>query len=266
MPRTPKQIAEYIDYYKDKPKEEREWAFRNLAESEGKSINQLIGIANGHKNGSKSTKPQFCKNNPIPDELREQVREAVRAGMSNVDIMAKYGLSHNTVTRIKCKMRDEGETLPETRGKKSGQKPAAEKQPEAYPNQINDEDEPEPIVEGDVKTYIPHECDFAGECKTEPEKPAEKKSLGECLSDLGDAFCKLFGVQPTEIDTDVPEAVDYVAVLVDLMTFVREKFGEGITIDKISCGRQESKSEIGFYKGDQLYYIGLYAMAKGEEE
>ena len=64
----------------------------------------------------------------------------------------------------------------------------------------------------------------------------------------------------------MPEAVDYVNVLVDLMTFVREQFGEHITIDKISCGKQEEKAEIGFYKGDQLYYIGLYAMAKGEEE
>lgn len=259
MPRTPKQIAEYIDYYKDKPKEEREWAFRNLAESEGKSINQLVGIANGYKNG-KSYKKH------LDEETKEEIRQAIRAGVMNKDIIEQFHVNHNTVIRIKNAMREEGEKFPEARGKKPGQKPAAEKQHEAYPNQINDEDEPEPIVEEDVKTYIPHECDFAGDCKTEPEKPAEKKPLAECMTDIGDAFCKLFGVRPVEIDTDVPESVDYVNVLVDLMTFVREKFGEDITIDKISCGRQESKSEIGFYKGGQLYYIGLYAIARGEEE
>ena len=261
MPRTPKQIAEYIDYYKSKPKAEREWAFRNLAESEGKSINQLVGIANGYKNGSKSTKPQFCKSNPIPDELREQVREAVRAGMSNVDIMAKYGLSHNTVTRIKCKMRDEGETLPETRGRRPREEQPAEKQPEAYPGQINDD---EPIVEDDVKAYIPHETEIAGDCKPEP-KP--KKSLGESLSDLGAAFCNIFGAGPVKIETEPDtESVDFVSVLIGLMTFAREQFGEDITLDKISCGKQEEKAEIGFYKGGQLYYLGLYAIAEGEEE
>lgn len=259
MPRTPKQIAEYIDYYKAKPKEEREWAFRNLAESEGKSVNQLVGIANGYKNG-KSYKKH------LDEETKEEIRQAIRADVMNKVICMRFGINHNTVTRIKNEMREAGEELPERRGRRPREEQPAEKQPEAYPNQISDEDEPEPIVEEDVKTYIPRECDFAGDCKAEPEKPAEKKSLGECLSDLSDAFCNLFGVQSVEIDTDVPEAVDYVAVLVDLMTFVREKFGEDITIDRISCGRQESKSEIGFYKGDQLYYIGLYAMAKGEEE
>ena len=260
MPRTPKQIAEYIDYYKDKPKAERDWAMKNLEEIEGKPIEELKELAADYKNRANAHLKR------LTEEQREQIREAIRAGVINKDICEQFEVNHNTVTRIKNAMRDEGEVLPETRGRRPREEQPAEKQPEAYPNQINDEDEPEPIVEDDVKTYIPHECDFAGDCKTEPEKPAEKKSLGECMTDIGDAFCKLFGVRPTEIDTDVPESVDYVAVLVDLMTFVREKFGEDITIDKISCGRQESKSEIGFYKGDQLYYIGLYAMAKGEEE
>ena len=257
MPRTPKQIAEYIDYYKDKPKAEREWAFRNLAEIEGKPIEELKELAERYRDNVGG------RSKWITDDIKEQIKQAVRAGVSNLDIIADFGVSHNTVTRIKNTMRDAGEVLPETRGRRPREEQPAEKQPEASPGQINDD---EPIVEDDVKAYIPHETEIAGDCKAEQEKPAEKKSLGECLSDLGDAFCKIFGVQPTEIDTDVPEAVDYVAVLVDLMTFVREKFGEDITIDKISCGRQESKSEIGFYKGDQLYYLGLYAMAKGEDE
>ena len=254
MPRTPKQIAEYIDYYKDKPKAEREWALKNLEEIEGKPLKELIAYS--RRDGIRCRKT-------LSDDTKEQIREAVRADVMNKVICMRFGINHNTVTRIKNEMREAGEELPERRGRRPREEQPAEKQPEAYPGQINDD---EPIVEDDVKAYIPHETEIAGDCKAEQEKPAEKKSLGECLSDLGDAFCKIFGVQPTEIDTDVPEAVDYVAVLVDLMTFVREKFGEDIMIDKISCGRQESKSEIGFYKGYQLYYLGLYAMAKGEEE
>lgn len=254
MPRTPKQIAEYIDYYKDKPKAEREWALKNLEEIEGKPLKELIEYS--RRDGIRCRKT-------LSDDTKELIKKAIRADVMNKVICMRFGINHNTVTRIKNEMREAGEELPERRGRRPREEQPAEKQPEAYPGQINDD---EPIVEDDVKAYIPHETEIAGDCKAEQEKPAEKKSLGECLSDLGDAFCKIFGVQPTEIDTDVPEAVDYVAVLVDLMTFVREKFGEDITIDKISCGRQESKSEIGFYKGDQLYYLGLYAMAKGEEE
>ena len=254
MPRTPKQIAEYIDYYKDKPKEEREWALKNLEEIEGKPLKELIEYS--RRDGIRCRKT-------LSDDTKELIKKAIRADVMNKVICMRFGINHNTVTRIKNEMREAGEELPERRGRRPREEQPAEKQPEAYPGQINDD---EPIVEDDVKAYIPHETEIAGDCKAEQEKPAEKKSLGECLSDLGDAFCKIFGVQPTEIDTDVPEAVDYVAVLVDLMTFVREKFGEDITIGKISCGRQESTSEIGFYKGDQLYYLGLYAMAKGEEE
>ena len=254
MPRTPKQIAEYIDYYKDKPKAEREWALKNLEEIEGKPLKELIEYS--RRDGIRCRKT-------LSDDTKELIKKAIRADVMNKVICMRFGINHNTVTRIKNEMREAGEELPERRGRRPREEQPAEKQPEADPGQINDD---EPIVEDDVKAYIPHETEIAGDCKAEQEKPAEKKSLGECLSDLGDAFCKIFGVQPTEIDTDVPEAVDYVAVLVDLMTFVREKFGEDITIGKISCGRQESKSEIGFYKGDQLYYLGLYAMAKGEEE
>ena len=109
--RTPKEIAEYIDYYKDKPKEEREWAFRNLAESEGKSVNQLVGIANGYKNG-KSYKKH------LDEETKEEIRQAIRAGVMNKDIIEQFHVNHNTVIRIKNEMREAGETLPETRGRR----------------------------------------------------------------------------------------------------------------------------------------------------
>lgn len=181
--RTPKQIAEYIDYYKDKPKAEREWAFRNLAEIEGKPIEELKELAERYRDNVGG------RSKWITDDIKEQIKQAVRAGVSNLDIIADFGVSHNTVTRIKNAMRDAGEVLPETRGRRPREEQPAEKQPEAYPGQINDD---EPIVEDDVKAYIPHETEIAGDCKPEP-KP--KKSLGESLSDLGAAFCNIFGME-----------------------------------------------------------------------
>ena len=255
MPRTPKQIAEYIDYYKDKPKAEREWAFRNLAEIEGKPIEELKELAERYRDNVGG------RSKWITDDIKEQIKQAVRAGVSNLDIIADFGVSHNTVTRIKNAMRQEGEVLPETRGRRPREEKPAEKQPEAYPGQIYDD---EPFVEDDVKAYIPHETEIAGDCKPEPEP---KKSLGESLSDLGAAFCNIFGVAPTEIEPEPDtESVDFVSILISLMTFAREQFGDDITLDKISCGKQEEKAEIGFYKGGQLYYLGLYAIAEGEEE
>ena len=250
MPRTPKQIAEYIDYYKDKPKAEREWALKNLEEIEGKPLKELIEYS--RRDGIRCRKT-------LSDDTKELIKKAIRADVMNKVICMRFGINHNTVTRIKNEMREAGEELPERRGRRPREDQPAEKQPEAYPGQINDD---EPEIEDDVKAYIPHETEIAGDCKPEP-KP--KKSLGESLSDLSAAFCNIFGVAPTEIEPDT-ESVDFVSVLIGLMTFAREQFGEDITLDKISCGKQEEKAEIGFYKGGQLFYLGLYAIAEGEEE
>lgn len=255
MPRTPKQIAEYIDYYKDKPKAERDWAMKNLEEIEGKPIEELKELAADYKNRANAHLKR------LTEEQREQIREAIRAGVINKDICEQFEVNHNTVTRIKNAMRDEGEVLPETRGRRPREEQPAEKQPEAYPGQINDD---EPIVEDDVKAYIPHETEIAGDCKPEPEP---KKSLGDRLNDFAAAFCNIFGVAPTEIEPEPDtESVDFVSILISLMTFAREQFGDDITLDKISCGKQEEKAEIGFHKNGQLYYLGLYAIAEGEEE
>ena len=252
MPRTPKQIAEYIDYYKDKPKAERDWAMKNLEEIEGKPLKELIAYS--RRDGIRCRKT-------LSDDTKEQTREAIRAGVINKDICEQFEVNHNTVTRIKNAMRQEGEVLPETRGRRPREEQPAEKQPEAYPGQINGD---EPEIEDDVKAYIPHETEIAGDCKPEP-KP--KKSLGESLSDLGAAFCNIFGAGPVKIETEPDtESVDFVSVLIGLMTFAREQFGDDITLDKISCGKQEEKAEIGFHKNGQLYYLGLYAIAEGEEE
>lgn len=253
--RTPKEIAEYIDYYKDKPKAEREWAFQNLENMEGKPIEELKTIYRQYKDRANGNWKR------LTEEQREQIREAIRAGVMNKDICEQFEVNHNTVTSIKNAMRQAGEELPETRNGRPRKEQPAEKQPEAYPGQINED---EPIVEDDVKAYIPHETEIAGDCKPESEP---KKSLGECLSDLGDAFCKLFGVEPTEIEIEPDtESVDFIKLLVDLVTFAREKIGEDITLEHIECGNDKRTAEIVFCKDGRTYRAGVYEKQEEDEE
>ena len=252
MPRTPKQIAEYIDYYKDKPKAERDWAMKNLEEIEGKPLKELIAYS--RRDGIRCRKT-------LSDDTKEQIRETIRAGVLNKDICEQFEVNHNTVTRIKNAMRQEGEVLPETRGRRPREEKPAEKQPEAYPGQIYDD---EPFVEDDVKAYIPHETEIAGDCKPEPEP---KKSLGESLSDLGAAFCNIFGVAPTEIEPEPDtESVDFIKLLVDLVTFAREKIGEDITLEHIECGNDKRTAEIVFCKDGRTYRAGVYEKQEEDEE
>lgn len=255
--RTDKQIAEYMAYYKDKPKDERKWALENLAKLEKKSPAEIREICEraGKPKQKEEKKPRNEGGRPmIP---RDEIRAELLAGGTLCSVAEKLGISSTTVGRIRLEMVKEG--LLKAGRPYPGRK--KDKQPEAYPGQINDD---EPEIEDDVKAYIPHETEIAGDCKPEP-KPG--KSLGECMSDIADAFCKMFGVTPAEIEIEPDtESVDFVSVLISLMTFAREQFGEDITLDKISCGKQEEKAEIGFYKNGQLYYLGFYAIAEGEEE
>ena len=250
MPRTPKQIAEYIDYYKDKPKAEREWALKNLEEIEGKPLKELIEYS--RRDGIRCRKT-------LSDDTKELIKKAIRADVMNKVICMRFGINHNTVTRIKNEMREAGEELPERRGRRPREEQPAEKQPETYPGQINDD---EPEIEDDVKAYIPHETEIAGDCKPEP-KP--KKSLGESLSDLGAAFCNIFGVAPTEIEPDI-ESVDFIKLLVDLVTFAREKIGEDITLEHIECGNDKRTAEIVFCKDGRTYRAGVYEKQEEDEE
>lgn len=263
MPRTDKQIADYMKYYAGRGNKELQWALENLAKVEGKTPAEIREIC--EREATKKPKEEKKPRNEggrhkLP---REEIRAELLAGGTLMSVSEKLGVSHTTVGRERLEMVKEGLLKPGRPypGRKK------DKQPEAYPGQINDD---EPEIEDDVKAYVPGEIrtepkePVASECKPEP-KPG--KSLGESLSDIADAFCKMFGVAPTEIEIEPDtESVDFVSVLISLMTFAREQFGEDITLDKISCGKQEEKAEIGFYKNGQLYYLGFYAIAEGEEE
>jgi transposase len=170
MARTERQIAEYVEYFRTAPKEERAWALERIAEQEHKSPAEIRAICEKYK------ALNLRKGVPAPDDLKEKIGEKILAGMSTPELTKKYGVSDNLVMRVRQELRDKGEKIPENRGGspktkiepviKSEEQKQLEaiiepKQPEAYPGQIYDDHE----VEEDVKTYLPHEKSVAGECK-----------------------------------------------------------------------------------------------------
>ena len=155
MARTERQIAEYVEYFRTAPKEERQWALERIAEQEHKSPAEIREICEKYK------LLNLRKGVPAPDDLKDKIGEKLLAGMSAPEIKELYGVSDNLILRIRAELREKGEKIPENRG--GSRKQEEERQPEAYPGQINDD--PEPIVEEDVKTYLPHEKPVAGECK-----------------------------------------------------------------------------------------------------
>lgn len=159
--RTDKQIAEYMAYYKDKPKDERKWALENLAKLEKKSPAEICEICERAAK-SKQKEEKKPKNGGRPMIPRDEIRAELLAGGTLCSVAEKLGISSTTVGRIRLEMVKEG--LLKAGRPYPGRK--KDKQPEAYPGQINDD---ESEIEDDVKAYVP------GEIKTEPPSASECK-------------------------------------------------------------------------------------------
>ena len=198
MPRSERQIAEYVEYFRTAPKEERQWALERIAEQEHKSPAEIREICEKYK------LLNLRKGVPAPDDLKDKIGEKILDGMSTPEIREIYGVSENLVLRVRQELRDKGEKIPENRGGspktkiepviKSEEQKQLEaiigpRHPEAYPGQIYDD----PEVEEDVKTYLPHEKSVAGECK--------KLSWFEMIDALQAAAQVIFGksINITEI-------------------------------------------------------------------
>ena len=149
MPRTDKEIAAYIEYFRTAPREERAWALERLAKQEGKTPAEIREICENYKGTN------LRKGVPAPDELYERIQSQLRAGQSETQIMRDFGTSATTIAKAKQRMKKAEEKKPE---------PVEEEKPEriseAYPGQINDN---ESFVEEGVKTYLPG--DVAGDCR-----------------------------------------------------------------------------------------------------
>lgn len=166
MPRTDRQIAEYMAYYNATP--DRKTALETLAAVENKSVAEILAICAKYKEKGTTLRGTRI---PLPDDIRDIIKDELLAGESYKTIEQRHGISHSTVQRIRVEMIKSGELsdLPPVRPKKTetaakepkGEVP--ERVPEAYPGQIYDDEEDS----DDTKAYIPVKNDFAGECKKE---------------------------------------------------------------------------------------------------
>ena len=182
MPRTDRQIAEFMAYYSAAPKEEREWALKYLADRESKSPAEIRSIYEKYKE-SVNLRSGGSK---APDELIKRLKEEVASGISYKDVAKKYGVSLSLVQTATKRTIDEPKMdkdevefekyVDELEEKRAADKPTTPKtsadfeiEPEGVYRQNFFENPPpeerEPIVEENVKTYLPHEKSVAGECK-----------------------------------------------------------------------------------------------------
>lgn len=163
MARTERQIAEHMAHYISTP--DKYAALEALARCEKKTETEIIEIC--ERNGVRFNTNQRCT---LPEEKREEIRAALREGLTLTQAAERCKVSSSACGRIRLELVKNGELLPRSvGGRKATQKykrehPESdeqkqdEKKPasfpaEAYPGQIVDE----PIVEEDVKIFLPSE-------------------------------------------------------------------------------------------------------------
>ena len=170
MPRTDKQIADYMKYYAGRGNKELQWALENLAKVEGKTPAEIREIC--EREATKKPKAEKKPRNEggRPMLPRDEIRAELLAGGTLMSVSEKLGVSHSTVGRERLLMVKEG--LLKAGRPYPGRK--KDKQPEAYPGQISDD---EPEIEDDVKSYVP------GEIRTEPKVPTQPKTPWKALSE-----------------------------------------------------------------------------------
>lgn len=253
--RTDKQIAEYMAYYKDKPKDERKWALENLAKLEKKSTAEIRAICEreaGKPKQKEEKKPTHGGGRPmIP---RDEIRAELLAGGTLCSVAEKLGISSTTVGRIRLEMVKEG--LLKAGRPYPGRK--KDRQPEAYPGQINDD---EPEIEDDVKAYVP------GEIRTEPEEPTASECkkpeiedeppavrISNAFQNLADSLhTALFGEPPDdepeeeeieeEKEPTQPET-PWKALYEQICDFVVGTFGKGTRITSVYWCEKESTAKV----------------------
>lgn len=180
MPRTDEQIAEYVRYYAKN--NQRKWAVEMMTKTEGKTAEEIEHICNV-ENGKVGAQTRVRMPPKYSDEFLEAVAADRDAGMSYKDIADKYKMPLKTINSIfviisrRNKKAAEAEMKQQEQAVKELLRDAFSREPEAYPGQIND-DEPEPVIESDVKVFIPGELpsDEVIELDVpEPEKIQYKK-------------------------------------------------------------------------------------------
>ena len=158
MPRTDKEIADYVRYYAKN--NQRKWAVEMLIKTEGKTAEEIEHICNV-ENGKVGVQTSVQKPPKYSDEFLDAVAADRDAGMSYKNIADKYKMPMKTINSImtiisqRKKKAAEPEMKQQEQAVKELLRDAFSREPEAYPWQMHDD--PEPVVESDVKVFIPGE-------------------------------------------------------------------------------------------------------------
>ena len=223
MPRTDKQIADYMKYYAGRGNKELQWALDNLAKVEGKTPAEIREIC--EREATKKPKAEKKPKNEggRPMLPREEIRAELLAGGTLCSVAEKLGISSTTVGRIRLEM--EKECLLKPGRPYPGRK--KDKQPEAYPGQISDD---EPEIEDDVKAYVP------GEIKAEPPAASEcKKPIPYKKPEIIEA--------PPQKEPEQPET-PWKALYEQICDFVVGTFGKGTRITSVYWCEKESIANV----------------------
>lgn len=226
MPRTDKQIADYMKYYAGRGNKELQWALENLAKVEGKTPEEIREICERTAKPKQEAEKKPKHAGGRPEIPRDEIRAELLAGGTLCSVAEKLGISSTTVGRIRVEMVKEG--LLKAGRPYPGRK--KDRQPEAYPGQINDG---EPEIEDDVKAYVP------GELKQAEEQRSAVETVTNAFQSLADSLHDaLFGKE--EPAGPVESRSDNISLLIDLVTFARDKFGD-IVLDEVYSGSGETR-------------------------
>lgn len=260
MPRTERQIATFMAYYSTAPKEERAWALDHLAKQEKRSPAEIHAICEKYKDNV-----DLRRSAPTPEELKERIKQETRAGLSTAEIHKKYGISKSVIDRIKSTMRESGEDVPDGRFKNTPTVDSEDRQPEAYPGQIYDN----PVVENDVKIFLPGERDTAP--KTDAEESKFEKHIDELEKKLDDQkpepprTSEDFEVVQRRIPYKKPEIITppkvgygdelWKTLAEHLAVFAAGSFGSGTKITSVYWNSREASANAEVVTVDGKIYV-----------
>lgn len=257
MPRTDKEIAEYVRYYAKN--NQRKWAVEMMTKTEGKTaeeIEHICKVENGRIGGQAMLQKKPPK---YSDEFLDGIAADRDAGMSYKDIADKYKIPLKTINSIfvtisrRKKKAAEAETKQQEQAVKELLRDAFSREPEAYPGQMHDD--PEPVVESDVKIFLPGE---------EQEKSEEKKTSIEPPIYRFEDCCAII---PESQQLHAPAKNLWFALRDELRAFALGVFGAGTELieENVSAKYHDVNITVETPDGDRILLSIAKEKGKAEE-
>lgn len=247
MARTERQIAEYMEYYRTAPKDERAWALNHIARQEGKSPAEIRAIYEKFK-GNVNLK----KGVKAPEEFIGSIQKALLEGYSEPQIISMYGTSSTIVQRARKQMKDREpvQLVAVVKSAEQEQLDAIEAEFEKHIGELEKKlDEQKPAqprtsddfeVERDIKVYLPPET--AG--KTSEIPAVDLKAVSRRL--------ETFNIKTArELDSDIL----WKALSEELADFAVGTFGSGTKITSVYWNSREATANAEVVTVDGKNYV-----------